>query len=66
MPKKKDTAGKDDERQVRGRPGPASQSRSEKNRRRGGKGAATKSARGVPKLGKRDSSRSDPSGDGLH
>jgi hypothetical protein len=65
MPKKKDMAGKDDERQVRGRPGPASQSRSEKNRRRGGKGAG-KVARGVPKLGKHDSSRGDTSGDGLH
>jgi hypothetical protein len=66
MPKKKDMAGKDDERQVRGRPGPPSQSRSEKNRVRGGKGAAANSARGMPKLGKRDSSRGDSSGDGLH
>jgi hypothetical protein len=65
MPKKKDVAGKDDERQVRGRPGPPSQSRSEKKRRPAGKDAA-KSARGVPKLGKRDSSRGDTSGDGLH
>ena len=64
MPKKKDTAGKDDERQVRGRPGPASQSRSEKNRRTG-KGASN-SGRSVPKLGKHDSSRGDTSGDGLH
>lgn len=66
MPKKKDMAGKDDERQVRGRPGPPSQSRSEKNRRRGGKGAAARPARGVPKLGKHDSSRGESSGDGLH
>ena len=65
MSKKKDMAGKDDERQVRGRPGPASQARSEKNRRRGGKDAAD-NARGTPKLGKHDSSRGDPSGDGLH
>jgi hypothetical protein len=65
MPKKKDMAGKDDERQVRGKSGPASQSRSEKNRRRAGKGAGD-TARGVPKLGKRDSSRGDTSGDGLH
>ena len=64
--KKKDMAGKDDERQVRGRPGPASQSRGEKSRRRAGKGAAGVPARGVPKLGKRDSSRGDTSGDGLH
>ena len=67
MPKKKDMAGKDDERQVRGRPGPPSQSRTEKNRRRGGKGAGGgDGARGVPKLGKHDSSRGDSSGDGLH
>ncbi len=65
MPKKKDMAGKDDERQVRGKPGPASQARSEKNRRRGAKGAGG-SARGVPKLGKHDSTRGDTSGDGLH
>jgi len=65
MPKKKDMAGKDDERQVRGRPGPASQSRSEKNRRGAGKGAGN-AARRVPKLGKHDSSRGDTSGDGLH
>jgi hypothetical protein len=64
MPKKKDTAGKDDERQLRGKPSPASQSRSEKNRRTG-KGASN-SAPSVPKLGKHDSSRSDLSGDGLH
>lgn len=61
MPKKKDTAGKDDERQVRGKTGPASQARSEKNRRPAGKKAGA-----VPKLGKHDASRSDPSGDGLH
>ena len=64
MAKKKDMAGKDDERQVRGRPGPPSQSRSEKNRRTR-KGAAN-SSRGVPKVGKHDASRGDPSGDGLH
>ena len=64
MPKKKDMARKDDERQVRGKPGPPSQSRSEKNRRTGKDAGDT--ARGVPKLGKRDSSRGDTSGDGLH
>ena len=66
MPKKKDVAGKDDERQVRGKPGPASQSRGEKNRRRGGKGSGAGPARALPKLGKHDSSRGDTSGDGLH
>ena len=62
MPKRKDTAGKDDEQQVRGRPGPPSQSRSEKNRRTSRKGAT----RTVPKVGKRDPSRGESSGDGLH
>jgi hypothetical protein len=62
MPKKKDTAGKGDERRVRGRPGPPSQARSEKNRRTG----KDNSARNVPKLGKHDASRGDSSGDGLH
>ena len=65
MPKKKDMAGKDDERQVRGKPGPPTQARSEKNRRRGGKGAGG-DARALPKLGKRESSRGESSGDGLH
>ena len=67
MPRRKDTAGKDEERQARGRPGPPSQSRAEKNRspsRKGGGAAAKK--RTVPKLGKHDSSRGDTSGDGLH
>lgn len=65
MPKRKDMAGKDEERQVRGRPGPPSQSRSEKNRRpaRKGGGGATRT---VPKVGKHDPSRGDTSGDGLH
>jgi hypothetical protein len=65
MPQRKDVAGKDDERQVRGRPGPPSQSRAEKNRRPASKkGAAT--PRTVPKVGKRDPARGDTSGDGLH
>ena len=63
MPKRKDMAGKDDERQVRGRPGPPSQSRGEKNRRPSRKGAATRT---VPKVGKHDPSRGESSGDGLH
>ncbi|MET0625519.1 MAG: hypothetical protein ABW250_21470 [Pyrinomonadaceae bacterium] len=62
MPERKDTAGKDDERQVRGRPGPPSQSRAEKNRRPSRKGGA----KTVPKIGKHDPSRGDTSGDGLH
>jgi hypothetical protein len=65
MPKRKDTAGKDEERQVRGRPGPPSQSRSEKKRRPSRKGGAA-ATRTVPKVGKRDPSRGDTSGDGLH
>ena len=65
MPGRKDMAGKDDERQVRGRKGPPSQARSEKNRRPAPKGGA-KASRNVPKIGKHDSSRGDTSGDGLH
>lgn len=65
MTKRKDMAGKDDEKQVRGRPGPPSQSRSEKNRRPSRKGgAATKPT--VPKVGKHDAPRGGSSGDGLH
>ena len=66
MPERKDTAGRDEEPQVRGRKGPSTQARSEKKRRpaagKGGKGAA----RNLPKMGKRDSTRGDTSGDGLH
>ena len=65
MAKKKDMAGKDDERQVRGKPGPASQARSEKNRRGAGKGAGG-AGRGVPKIGKHEASGGDDSGGGLH
>jgi hypothetical protein len=64
MAERKDMAGKDDERQVRGRPGPPSQSRAEKNRRPARKGGAK--SRTVPKVGKHDASRGDTSGDGLH
>jgi hypothetical protein len=65
--KRKDTAGKNDERQARGKPNPPSQSRSEKNRRRAHKTEGGTSSRGVPKLGKHDSSRGgSSSGDGLH
>ena len=63
MAKQKDMAGKDDERQVRGRPGPPSQARSEKKRRPAGKGAA---GRAVPKIGKHEATRGETSGDGLH
>ena len=65
MAKQKDMAGKDDERQVRGRSGPPTQARSEKNRRPSRKGGGSP-ARGVPKVGKRDASRGDTSGGGLH
>jgi hypothetical protein len=65
MPERKDMAGKDDERQVRGRKGPPSQSRGEQHRKPARKGGAG-STRTVPKIGKRDKSRGDTSGDGLH
>ena len=65
MPERKDMAGKDDEPQVRGRKGPSTQARSERKRRPAGKGGA-KGAPAVPKEGKRDPSRGDTSGDGLH
>jgi hypothetical protein len=65
MPERKDMAGKDDERQVRGRKGPATQARSERQRKTARKGGAN-NPRAVPKIGKRDSSRDDSSGGGLH
>ncbi|MFL6335695.1 MAG: hypothetical protein ACJ754_20490 [Pyrinomonadaceae bacterium] len=65
MAERKDLAGRDDERQVRGRKGPSTQARSEKKRRPASKGGATTS-RSVPKVGKRDPARGDTSGDGLH
>ena len=55
-------AGRDDERQVRGRKGPPTQARSERKRRPASKGKS----RALPKEGKRDSARGGPSGDGLH
>jgi len=65
MPERKDVAGKDEERQVRGRKGPSTQARSERKRRPASGGAAN-NPRAVPKVGKRDPSRGDTSGDGLH
>ena len=65
MPERKDVAGRDDERQVRGRKGPSTQARSERKRRPASKGGANAS-RAVPKVGKRDPSRGETSGDGLH
>jgi len=65
MAKQKDMAGKDDERQVRGRSGPSTQARSEKNRRTSRKGGGA-AARTVPKVGKHEASRDDTSGGGLH
>ena len=65
MPERKDMAGKDGEPQVRGRKGPATQSRGEKKRRPAPRGGA-RAARSVPKVGKRDPSRGETSGDGLH
>ena len=65
MPERKDMAGRDEERQVRGRKGPSTQARSERKRRPSSKGGAGAS-RAVPKVGKRESTRGDTSGDGLH
>ncbi|HEX8561016.1 MAG TPA: hypothetical protein VF668_23185 [Pyrinomonadaceae bacterium] len=65
MPERKDMAGKDDERQVRGRKGPSSQAPSERKRRPARKGGAAPTG-AVPKEGKRDSSRGGSSGEGLH
>lgn len=65
MPERKQIASKDEERQVRGRKGPSTQSRSEKKRRPASKGGAN-AIRSVPKVGKRDPSRGETSGDGLH
>ena len=63
MPERKDMAGRDEERQVRGRKGPPTQARSERKRRP----AASKGrARALPKESKRDSARGGPSGEGLH
>ena len=65
MPERKDMAGRDEERQVRGRKGPATQARSERKRRPAGK-RGPKGAGSVPKVGKHDPARDDTSGDGLH
>jgi hypothetical protein len=65
MPERKDMAGRDEERQVRGRRGPSTQARSERKRRPANKGGASAS-RALPKVGKRDAPRGGPSGDGLH
>lgn len=65
MPERKDMAGKDEERQVRGRKGPSTQARSERKRRTASKGG-TNASRAVPKVGKHDPARGDTSGDGLH
>ena len=65
MPERKDTAGRDEERQVRGRKGPSTQARSERKRRPAGKRGA-KGAPALPKEGKHDSARGDTKGGGLH
>jgi hypothetical protein len=63
MAKRKDMAGKDDEREVRGRPGPPTATKNEKAQGRTRKGGDA--SRGVPKVGKHDST-GDDSGGGLH
>jgi hypothetical protein len=65
MPERKEIAGREDERQVRGRKGPSTQARSEKKRRPAGKSTSNR-ARAVPKVGKHDPTRGNTSGDGLH
>lgn len=65
MPERKDTASKDEERQPRTRKGPSTQARSERKRHPASKSGANTS-RAVPKVGKRDPSRGETSGDGLH
>jgi hypothetical protein len=47
MPERKDMAGRDEERQVRGRKGPSTQARSERKRRPATKGGP-KAPRSVP------------------
>ncbi len=61
MAKRKNMSGKDDERQVRGRPGPPSAAPNEK--RREGK---DRDAPAVPKVGKHDANKGDARGGGLH
>ena len=65
MSERKDLAGRDEERPVRGRKGPSTQARSERKRRPAGKRGA-KGSSAVPKVGKHDPARGDTSGDGLH
>ena len=65
MPEREDMAGRDNEPRVRGRKGPSTQARSERKRRPSSKGDKS-AARALPKVGKRDSTRGDTSGGGLH
>ena len=60
MAKRKNKAGKDDERQVRGRQGPPSATPNEE--RREGKDDAP----AVPKVNKNDANKGDSWGGGLH
>ena len=62
MAKRKNMSGKDDERQVRGRPGPPSAT--PKEGRREGKDDGKDEA--VPKVGKHDANKGDSWGGGLH
>ena len=61
MAEKKEMAGKDDERQVRGRQGPPSATPNEE--RREGK---DEDAPAVPKVNKHDANKGDSWGGGLH
>ena len=61
MAKQKDMAGKDDEPQVSGRPGPPSATPNEERR-----ASKDKDAHAEPKVGKHDANKEDSRGGGLH
>jgi hypothetical protein len=61
MAKRKDTAGKDDEPQARGRPGPPSATPNEERR-----ATRDKDAPAEPKVSKHDANKDDSWGGGLH
>ena len=66
MPERKEAAGRDEERQARGRKSPPTQARSERKRRPAGKRGA-KGPGALPKVGKHElAGGGDDSGGGLH
>jgi hypothetical protein len=62
MAKQKDLAGKDKEPQVRGKSGPSSAT----TEKRQGRARKRDASRGVPRVGKHDTGKSDSSGGELH